>query len=403
MKYNFPHINHIDQLKAALAGRSEFIFAERDGYIIANYLVNLVDTFPAADTDDASVNEAYQLRREARGIIFCATTGKVLARRYHKFFNLGEKVECAADKVDFTQHHVILEKLDGSMITPFKTADGVLRWGTKMGETDVAGPAKAFADNHPAYITFATDMISKDFTPIFEWCSRKQRIVIDYPEDRLVLTAVRDNLSGRYVSYAQLVNLAKDYDLDVVKAMDGNVKNVHEFIAMVRALKNLEGFVIRFDTGHMIKVKADEYVKIHRAKELISFEKDLWAIILDEQLDDLLPLLEQEDQDRLSEFASNLNAAVLAKASELKAKIDAWIQVHGSDQKKFAVEFVNTSESGFTANERGLLFKIKAGKNEVDVVREYVRSQCNTATNIESVRSLVGGLKWDRYSNMENE
>ncbi|NJO62894.1 MAG: hypothetical protein HC836_33135 [Richelia sp. RM2_1_2] len=314
-----------------------------------------------------------------------------------------EKAECAADKVDFTRHHVILEKLDGSMITPFRTADGEVRIGTKMGETDVARPAKEFANNNPAYITFANDMIDSGFTPIFEWCSRKQRIVIDYPEDRLVLTAVRDNVHGQYMPYAELVRLAEKYELDVVKALDGKVNNIHEFITMVRELKNLEGFVIRFDDGHMIKVKADEYVKIHRAKELFSFEKDIWTIILDEQLDDFLPLLEQEDQDRLSEFASKLNSAILAKANELKAKVDAWIRANGPDQKSFAVEFVNNNEVGIAANERSLMFMIKAGKNAVDVVRKYVRSQCNTATNIDGVRSMVAELKWGRYTNVNSD
>ncbi|NJO62895.1 MAG: hypothetical protein HC836_33140 [Richelia sp. RM2_1_2] len=91
MKYQFPTITHIDQLRKALADRSEFIFAEREGYVIANYLVNLIDTFPEANTGDDELDEAYRLRREARGIIFCATTGKVIARRYHKFFNLGRE------------------------------------------------------------------------------------------------------------------------------------------------------------------------------------------------------------------------------------------------------------------------------------------------------------------------
>jgi RNA ligase len=398
MQYSFPHITHIDQLRAALDGRTEFIFAERDGVVIANYLVNLIDTFPSDDTRDEALNEAYRLRREARGIIFCAKTGKVLARRYHKFFNLGEKAECAADKVDFTQPHIILEKLDGSMITPFKTADGIMRWGTKMGETEVAMPVNKFVADNAQYQDFSNEMIAKDFTPIFEWCSRKQRIVIDYPVDRLVLTAIRDNVTGRYVSYSQMVDLGKHYNIDVVQALDGNVTDVHEFIEMVRNLKNAEGFVIRFENGHMIKVKAEEYLQIHRAKELITHEKDLWAVILDEKLDDLLPLLDKDDQDQLSKFASDLNVKILEKADELKWEVIAWVDNNGDSQKKFAVDFVNAKNSRFTDAEKGLLFKIKAGKDPIDVVHEYVRKKCSTATTINEVRPLVGGLKWDRYA-----
>jgi hypothetical protein len=45
-------------------------------------------------------------------------------------------------------------------------------------------------------------VIDGDMTPIFEWCSRNQRIVVDYPEDMLVLTAVRDNIEGVYIEPA---------------------------------------------------------------------------------------------------------------------------------------------------------------------------------------------------------
>jgi len=48
------------------------------------------------------------------------------------------------------------------------------------------------------YQQFAKWCIENRLTPIFEWCSRKQRIVIDYPEDKLVLLAVRENMSGKY-------------------------------------------------------------------------------------------------------------------------------------------------------------------------------------------------------------
>lgn len=403
MNYKFPVINHIDQLREALEGRTEFIFAERDGCIIANYMVNLVDTFPTPDTRDEQLNEHYRLRREARGIIFCSETGKVLARRYHKFFNIGEKNECLIDNVDFNQPHIILEKLDGSMITPFQTADGKLRWGTKMGETDVAKPVEEFVAENPNYIEFVEGHIQRGFTPIFEWCSRKQKIVVDYPKDRLVLTAIRSNIGGEYLSYNSMKECAGLYQVEVVAVHDGNVTDVHKFLDMVRDIRGAEGFVIRFDNGHMVKCKADEYLQLHKAKEATAHEKDVWAIILDEKVDDLLPLLEKDEADALSKFASELNGAILKKADDLRWEVIAWVDNHGDNQKKFAVEFVNGKNSKFTASEKGLLFKIKAGKDPVESVREYVRSQCSTSTTIEGVRDLVGGLKWDRTSNIGDE
>ena len=52
-----------------------------------------------------------------------------------KFFNVNEREETLIQHIDFSQPHLILEKLDGSMITPFEV-DSRIRWGTKMGLTD---------------------------------------------------------------------------------------------------------------------------------------------------------------------------------------------------------------------------------------------------------------------------
>lgn len=51
--------------------------------------------------------------RECRGLIFCAETHKVISRRLHKFFNIGELPETQAELIDITRPHIILEKMDG--------------------------------------------------------------------------------------------------------------------------------------------------------------------------------------------------------------------------------------------------------------------------------------------------
>ena len=195
MNYQFPVIKNISQVLPLIAERKEFIVAERDGDVtIVNYVVMTGDTFPPV------VTEADAILRELRGMIFKTSTGEVLARRYHKFFNCGERDETQIGEIDFTQPHVILEKLDGSMITPFMTTDGI-RWGTKMGATDVAIPVEKFVAARPQYVEFAKFCIEQGWTPIFEWTSRQQTIVIDYPEDNLILTAVRNNVTGEYLPY----------------------------------------------------------------------------------------------------------------------------------------------------------------------------------------------------------
>ncbi len=195
MKYKFPVITNISQVLPLIADKPEFIVAVKDGgYTVVNYVVMTGNTFPDVE------NENDAILRELRGIIFDTATGNVLQRRFHKFFNCNERAETQAGQIDFDEPHVILEKLDGSMITPVQTTDG-LRWGTKMGVTQVALPVEEFVATRRNYIEMAEFCSKKGWTPIFEWTSRQQAIVIDYPEDNLILTAVRDNVTGEYLPY----------------------------------------------------------------------------------------------------------------------------------------------------------------------------------------------------------
>lgn len=87
---------------------------------------------------------------------------------------------------------MLLEKLDGSMIHP-ALVEGRLVLMTRMGRTDVARSAEAFALDHPhlAYKRFCRAMLNDCITPIFEYVTPDNRIVIAYPERAMILTGMR--------------------------------------------------------------------------------------------------------------------------------------------------------------------------------------------------------------------
>ena len=53
MFYKFPVIKNIEQARKAIAGREEFIEADKGDYIVFNYLVNFEDTFPPVNSEDS--------------------------------------------------------------------------------------------------------------------------------------------------------------------------------------------------------------------------------------------------------------------------------------------------------------------------------------------------------------
>ena len=228
-----------------------------------------------------------------------------MSRRLHKFFNVNERDETQSHLIDLSEPHVILEKLDGSMITPVMThVDGVkvMRWGTKMGLTDVSAGPEEFVKNHQHIAQFALWLMESGFTPIFEWCSRKQRIVIDYPVDRLVLIAVRNTITGQYDSYTRMVEYGTNFGIDVVKAYKGTAENMELLLAETRDLKGAEGYVIRFHDGHMLKVKAEEYCRFHKTKDSMTLEKNIVDLLVNDKVDDTKAFMMDEDRVRVEEF-----------------------------------------------------------------------------------------------------
>jgi putative RNA ligase len=80
--------------------------------------------------------------------------------------------------------------------------------------------AECFVGQNHNYIDFADHMLTKGFTPIFEWCSPQQQIVVKYPHDRLVLTAIRGTVNGIYIPYTHLKAMGESNGIDVVKTID---------------------------------------------------------------------------------------------------------------------------------------------------------------------------------------
>jgi len=381
MRYEFPVIQTIQDVLPAIEGRDEFIVVQKDGYQVVNYAVAFEDTFPAVESVDDAI------RRECRGLIFDAE-GKLIARRYHKFFNVNEREETQMSAIDWTRPHRILDKLDGSMISPIPVR-GNLRWTTKMGITDVAMQAEVFVASMPNYVDFAQQCIKDGYTPVFEWCSRKSRIVLDYPEDRLILTAVRKNDTGDYMDYTTLVGLGAYWHIPVVQAHE----ITEDLIKTIAGWEGAEGVVVRFDDGHMVKIKAEWYVLRHKSKEAITREKNVVDYIVNDRVDDVLPFLQVEDQDRLKAFQREFWAG-FDQVVEGYEKYWFMVQQSGLDRKRYALEWKPTIEKndGFAPV---YVFGRFSGKDGRQMVLDEIRKNVGTQTKINEVRRLWNGVQWD--------
>jgi RNA ligase len=252
--------------------------------------------------------------------------------------------------------------------------------------------AEYFIADKNHYRLFILKSIQKGFTPIFEWCSRKNRIVVDYPEDQLILTGIRDNDTGYYVTHEVMKNYASAWGIPVVKSLAGlAVQNIDLFVKQVREWDDGEGVVLRFDNGHMVKVKADEYVLRHKSKDQISQEKNVLQVILDDSVDDVVPLLTPDDANRLKAFQNAFWLAVDDLASEMADLYNAGTTMY-PDRKDFATQFVQTKILPIHAP---IMYAMKGGKGSRQTIVDMISKSLTTQTKIDQNRWLFGGLSWN--------
>ena len=392
----FPIIQHIDDVLPHIEGKDEFNVTHKDDYTVIQYAVMTPETFPPIIGTDKEKHAA-RIMRECRGLIF-DKKGKLISRRYHKFFNVNEREETLAKNLDFTKPHVILDKLDGSMITPMHF-NGIVRWGTKRGLSDVAFGAEAFVATRPKYVEFARYCWGKGLTPIFEFCSNANRIVLAHAKDDLILTGVRDMETGIYVNYTNMSKIAEDYDIPCVKVFTSGTDSIEDFLGYVNGLEENEGVIVRWDDGNMVKVKTAWYVLRHKSKDAITREKNVIQYIVDGQVDDVKPFLTEEDGKTLVEFEKKFWKVIAKVAERYEMIFQDVYDNFGADRKAYATSG-HWTVTGYDGDHKvedemlpTIVFRMMNGHKARDLILDYIRRNYFKQVRIDAIRYL-----WDNHA-----
>ena len=188
----------------------------------------------------------------ARGLVLEPGARRVVATAFPKFFNYGEVVTAVPD-LPFE----VTEKVDGSLVVIFHYGG---RWrATTKG---------AFASEQAAWATrhlnerLAPGALEPGTTYLCEAIYRANRIVVPYAFEGLVLLAAYDE-RGEELDRARLAQAAAASGMRVVGAHAFD--SLDELVAATAALGlDREGFVVRFSNGMRLKLKGEEYLRVHR-------------------------------------------------------------------------------------------------------------------------------------------
>ena len=178
--------------------------------------------------------------------------------------------------------------------------NGEIAFGTKMGITDIAKDAeKTFAriDADGIKMLWIIDWLTRGYTPIFEYIAPNNRIVVGYDDEDLVFLALRRNLDGEYIKPD------KPYPGTCVREYGTLDSSIQEYIKRIRNEIGREGDVLVFDDGFRLKIKSEWYIGIHSIKDELSRGRHIAKRVLQNDLDDVLPLLMQEDADRVRNYS----------------------------------------------------------------------------------------------------
>lgn len=314
------------------------------------------------------------ISENSRGIVFDADTLEVLSLPFHKFFNVNEREETRLENLNLTEKGYVMEKLDGTMVHVFMDdLDNGLYFATR-------GTVMNELHNRLAEDQFTTQKVNLDelraiiqegYTPLFELLleeSHEYRHIVSYDQREVRLIAMRHRKTGEYVIPAQLGIYAER--LGVESAIFDDKKTFFDVTLEKEFVQNTEGWVVMFESGHFVKVKAHQYMSlmdISFVKENFDHKSSSLPKIVHEwmrhdiQDDKISQLPTQGMRDQAFGVVEDILDAVRKVKAEMQKVCD---ELYVESQKEFAQKLKNNPNIPTYA--QVVIFKLRAG-SEVGV------------------------------------
>jgi RNA ligase len=289
--------------------------------------------------------------RKCRGLIMDSDMD-LIANPFEKFFNL-EELDAKEQPIP-NETFEVYEKVDGSL--------GILYWiddipaiatrGSFTSEQAQEGTKMIIEDYKDTW-----DKFDKFKTYLFEIIYPDNRIVIDYGKLReLKLLAIRDTKTGKEFPL-------EDIGFPMVKKFDG-IKDFRKLKELEE--DNKEGFVLKFESGFRMKVKFEEYKRLHRIFTNVS-NKSIWEILKDggdfKELIDRVP-------DEFFDWLDNTKNDLLRQYKQIEDNSKQ--QYRSPDEFESMQDFAEyTLKQPYPT----VLFKLKDGKDYSEFIWKTIKPE----------------------------
>ena len=324
------------------------IIHEFEDLVLFRY--NLMDT-------DAEFWQKYnQMYRECRSVVIDKKKCCLVLTPFRKFFNLNETEETQLrfiqDRIANARSIEFSEKMDGSMQSARFYDGRIILAGTQSMNKDesfrVAIGYSLLGENYKKMLKE-----NPDYTFIFELICKEDRHVVKYDDSQrgLYLIGIRDVLTGKESSYAEVLAMAQNYNVLHTTVVDKTLDQALNELDSKRS-DEAEGFVINID-GYKIKLKFNDYLNVHRMLGKITSTNVIIRAVEDGSWDDLLSKIPEAYQtdaiivaDNVKKFVREMSKAI--DAMYKKVCIEITEQYGEINQKLLAMHVLNKSSVYYT-------------------------------------------------------
>jgi len=297
---------------------------------VGNYILI---RYGLAEMQNGMWEDSNSIYRECRSVVIDIKNDELVLTPFRKFFNLNEveenKLELVAEKFKTAKRIEIANKLDGSMQNARWYNGQIIMTGSMaLSQDDSWRLEEGYRMLGKEYQNMIKD--NPDLTFIFEYISLKDAHVVLYKESDqgLYLIGIRNTVTGEQFSYEKVLQMANKYNVRVVELENLSLEQLLNEMKTVQSHKK-EGWVINLD-GHLIKLKCDDYVSIHRLLDKVSSVNVIIESIAEEKYDDLLSKIPDKYKDRVK----NIAALIFKYLKETKEDIFKYFNEAPKDTRK---------------------------------------------------------------------
>jgi len=302
-----------------------------------------------------------EITTQCRGLVTDDETGEIVARPFRKFWNMEEKKHKA------TKTFEVFEKLDGSLIIAFWYKE---QWVIASKGSFISDQCETAAKmiNDSAELIHGMGVLDKRNTYLWEVIYTENRVVVTYDFEGLVLLAAFNTKSGNEISYNDLIEYS--YFFKIVKRYDG----ILDFDILKNTISdNEEGRVIRFSNGQRMKVKGEEYFRLHKIMTDVSTTA-IWEYLKDgSSMEELLGNVPDEFFNTITNYINETKYNYMVCSEIIGKLFDGYLESVNYDEisPKVFSKFVNLQDKAV----QGVLWRMYYKRDYSEIIWRIIKPE----------------------------